>query len=209
MDGGAVTLANDFCFEGNEHAFWLNKAKGLSYKAEVGPDDDFQEMIKADEQGAWLRNGGIQNPMVEKARAGLAMYRFIATGAFQRYGKGAIHGDWWITDNDFYTLKIFAEKHGHALSYAASMLLAIPPNWGDCAHFGRVRLVQTLRAWTGHGKPASSKLTPDHSREDRRKAGASLRIPLRHLEIKQWFIPGGRSILAPIMPLETEIMAAR
>ncbi len=208
MDGGGLGYKNDFCFEGKDRQYWLNIVKGLSYETNTGPDMDFHEKIRSDEQGAWLRNGGIQNPLEEKARAGQAMYRFISTDAYRDHGDGAIHGAWWITDNDFYKIKAHADGGRYPLSAAASRLLAIPPNWGDCGYFGRVRLTETLRAWTGHGKPASSALSPDHSRTERQAAGAQLRVPMKFLEIKQWFLPGGRGLLAGAMPLEGKINSA-
>lgn len=199
---------NDFCFEGKDRQYWLNKVKGLSYKGGAGPDDDYETMIVADDDGAWIRNGGIENPMEEKARAGQMMYRFVATKVWAKYQDGAIHGEWWVTDNDFYTLEGHALDHGYTLAQAASNLLAIPPNWGDCGFYGRARLTETIRAWTGHGKPATSKLTPDHTREQRRAAGSVLKYPLRHLEIKQWFLPGGRELLAPVMPIDGTMKSA-
>ena len=93
-------------------------------------------------------------------------------------------GGWWVDFENALAIKEWAQRFDLSLAQAAQALLVIPPEWHDCGYVGRGRLKTAMKAWVGHGKPATGTLSPDNAA--RRTTGAHLHAAPAAQSLKQY-----------------------
>jgi len=191
---------NAHCFRGVGLPYWLAIARGFTVTGVRSGPLGASIALADDTDGYALQNGGMWAPQRTSMMAG-GYYRFFGTIDHNRFGKdSSMAGGWWIDTDTYVTVTGWADEHGLSLAAAARHLLAIPREWHDCGYVGRAWLLKPLRAYVGKGKPATGSISP-HS-DLRRAGGIPLTMSPPHLEVKQWFVPGGRALLAQFFQLD-------
>lgn len=198
---------NFHCFEGMGRPFWRSIAEGMKPSGiSMGPMGASVDLIEEGDGNA-VQNGGMYHPQETKMHPGV-YFRFFGTIAHNRYGaKSSMAGGWWIDYENAVAVRDWALKFDLSLARAAQALLVIPPGWHDCGYVGRGRLLKTMKAWVGHGKPATGTLSPDNAQ--RRSAGVPVQVAPPAAPIKQYFMPGDRSLIASVFNFDqpTQVIA--
>lgn len=194
---------NFHCFEGMGRPYWQAIARGMRPSGiSMGHEGAKVDLI-VESDGFAAQNGGMQSPQEAKLPAG-TYFRFFGTIAHNRYGgKAAMAGGWWIDFENALQIKDWAMRYDLSLAQAAAQLLVIPPEWHDCGYAGRGILKTTMKAWVGHGKPATGSVSPDSA--VRKTAGASLHAAPPARSVKQYFIPGERSLIASVFEFDAPL----
>lgn len=207
MSGEMLAFGNDACFNAENRQFWLDQATGFSTIEVLDSRNQRQfHFLEREDDGFFAQNGGIHRPQEAKIRRGQTLVRFISRKSFNLHGSDGLIGGWWMDYDGFCGLKFFAEANGHSLAHAASLLLALPAEWSDCAFVGKATVRTTLRAWVGLGKVSTGSISPGRAPSlmpgkggsvlDWKMSGASLHAAPEHLQVKQYFVPGDRALLA-------------
>ncbi|MCB2093014.1 MAG: hypothetical protein KDE11_01275 [Rhodobacteraceae bacterium] len=186
--------SNAHCFAGLGRSFWLMEAQGF-HRGEVnqGPDGAWID-YRSDSDGFAMQNGGMFRPQEASMPQGI-YYRFFGTISHNRFGaESCMAGGWWLDTDNYARIRNVALERGVSLARAAQALIVIPGGWHDCGYVGQAYLNRELRAWVGKGKPATSGTSPHNAQ--RNPATDPVLIAPAHLEMKQWFVPGERSLLA-------------
>jgi hypothetical protein len=105
-------------------------------------------------------------------------------------------GGWWIDLENALTINDWAERFDIPLAQAARTLLVIPTEWHDCGYVCRAQLNRTMKAWVGHGKPASGSLSPDNAA--RKALAKQVQIAPPAASLKQYFVPGSRELIGSV-----------
>ncbi len=192
---------NFHCFNGVGRPYWRAFAEGkVVSDVQSGPMGTSIQLKTEELDGFAIQNGGIERPQEDRMPAG-NYYRFFGTITNNRSGAAsAMAGAWWLDYENFLKIRSWAEKLDISLSRAAQTLLAIPNEWGDCGYLGRATLTVKLKAWVGKGKPATGSISPDSKMRDPAKDPVTLSPA--HLEMKQYFVPGGRDLLGQFFRVE-------
>ena len=201
MPAAKTRPGNNFhCFEGMGRPYWQAIARGMRPTGiSMGPMGASVDLI-VEGDGNVVQNGGMQSPQETKIQPG-TYFRFFGTIAHNRYGAlSAMAGGWWVDYENALAIKDWAVRFDLSLAQAAQALLVIPPEWHDCGYVGRGRLKTAMKAWVGHGKPATGTLSPDNAA--RRGAGASLHAAPPVQSLKQYFLPGDRSLIASVFDFD-------
>lgn len=184
---------NYHCFEGMGRPFWLSIAQGMQPQGMSGGPDGYTLDMARDVDGAIVQNGGMYAPQETKLSVG-TYFRFFGTVAHNLYGAGGgMSGGWWLDVDNYVKVCDWAEEHDVPLAKAAQALLVIPKEWHDCGYVGRARLTRSMKAWVGKGKPATGSISPDSAL---RTPGTAVSTAFKHLELKQYFVPGERDLIA-------------
>ena len=183
--------------------FWQSIARGLKPTGiSMGHEGARVDLI-IESDGNAAQNGGMQTPQETKLHPG-TYFRFFGTIANNRYGgKSAMAGGWWVDFENALAIKDWAVKYDLSLAQAAARLLVIPPEWHDCGYVGRGVLKTAMKAWVGHGKPATGTLSPDNAA--RRTSGATLHAAPPARSVKQYFVPGDRALIASVFDFDTPV----
>lgn len=191
---------NFHCFEGMGRPFWHSIAQGMKPSGiSTGPMGATVDLI-VEGDGFAVQNGGIRNPQETKLQPGV-YFRFFGTIAHNRYGaKSSMAGGWWVDFENALAIKTWAVRFDLSLAQAAQALLVIPSGWHDCGYVGRGRLRTAMKAWVGHGKPATGSLSPDNA--GRRQAGAAVQVAPPAQSLKQYFVPGDRTLIASVFDFD-------
>lgn len=187
--------ANNFhCFEGVGLPFWRAIAEGRSIAGlKTGPMGTSIVLAKEEQDGFAVRNGGIKHPQIDRLPTGI-YYRFFGTISNNRFGAtSAMAGGWWVDSENFYKIRDWAMERDISLAKAAQALLVIPDEWGDCGYLGRATLSVKLNAWSGRGNTATGSISPDSAM--RHPGTQPIMTSPAHLDMKQYFVPGGRDLL--------------
>ncbi len=204
MTGAKTRPANNFhCFEGVGRPYWLSIARGMKPSGiSTGPMGASVDLVE-ESDGFAVQNGGMHTPQETKLQPGV-YFRFFGTIAHNRYGpKSAMAGGWWVDFENALAIKDWAQRFDLSLAQAAQALLVIPPGWHDCGYVGRGRLQVAMKAWVGHGKPATGSLSPDNAA--RTGAGVPVHAAPPAQSLKQYFIPGDRSLIAQVFTFDTPV----
>lgn len=129
--------------------------------------------------GQAVGTGGIANPQPTRLPTGQYYYRFACSASPHASQVG---GGWWIDFENLQIIRRFAQANRYALRDAARLMLALPYAWTRVDRLARALLLQSLRAWTGAGKPAQA---PEGG-DDR----GTRWIPTQHIVVRQLYIPG-------------------
>jgi hypothetical protein len=200
MAGPKTRPTNNFhCFEGAGYGFWKAIAQGKRPTGLMASPDGYALDYLKDVDGSIVQNGGMFAPQEVKMRPG-TYFRFFGTTTKNVYGAASsMAGGWWLDYDNFLKIGDWADQHDVSLARAAQALLVIPKEWHDCGYVGRARLTATLKAWVGKGKPATGSISPDSAQRDKVKSPVTM-APA-HLEMKQYFVPGERSLLSTCFEL--------
>lgn len=200
---------NEHCFRGMGLKLWSARARGFEPVGEMrsGPRGSWWNLA-SDEDGYAVQNGGLSNPRKDRMHVGQYYFRFIGSIARNTKGVAAgMSGWWWIDCETMIAIRNYAERLDWPISRSAAHLLIIPKEWSDCAYLGRAMLLKRMYAFTGKGKPAAGTVSPDSAL--RRTSGTSVMIGAGHLEIKQYFVPGERDLIAEaFQPLSLDHVTA-
>lgn len=113
---------------------------------------------------------------------GTVLYRFYDSRRAPTPAQGA-EGAWWLEYEHFQTIKHFAARHDHSLSYAARLFAAILYEWSEVDALVACRTLAPLSAWKGRGKQVQS------AGKDARDLPTM--TPMQSiLEIYQLYVPG-------------------
>ena len=191
------------CFEGMGLPFWRSIAEGLKPSGiSMGPMGASVDLIEEGDGNA-VQNGGMHRPQESKMLPGI-YFRFFGTIAHNRYGaNSSMAGGWWINYENALDIKNWALRFDLSLAQAAQALLVIPPGWHDCGYVGRGQLLKPMKAWVGLGKPATGTLSPDNAQ--RRSAGVAVQIAPPALQMKQYFMPGERALIASVFNFDRPV----
>ena len=180
---------NSHCFEGVGRRHWFAIASGFQISGIAQGPDGSRLLLRPDAtDGYAIQNGGINSPQESRMPAG-SYYRFVGTvanNAPSTFSPWA--GGWWIDYETMGLVRDWAIERQISLARAASQLLAIPKEWGDCGYLGKASLNTKLKAWVGTAKPASGGTSPDSANRDPKTTPITLSP--HHLGIKQYFVPG-------------------
>jgi hypothetical protein len=147
-----------------------------------------------DTDGYAVQNGGLYNPQPEHLQVGQYYYRFFGSVSRNRFGvDSCLTGGWWFGHETYLEIRNFAQRLGWPLGRAGAHLLIVPKEWQDCAWLGQAILELPMKAFAGKGKPATHNISPDSAL--RRETAASISIGAPHLQIKQYFVPGGAATI--------------
>ena len=133
------------------------------------------------EDGQAIGTGGILMPQPVHLRAGQRYYRFVSSTSSREAQLG---GGWWIDFENFRLIESFAREHGHSLSDAARLFLALPYDWTRVDRLVHAILAVPLKAYAGQGKQVELKArasAPHHG---------TTWTPLQHRRAQQLYIPG-------------------
>ena len=193
-------INNWHCFEGLGRSYWQQKAEGFRVDGIAQGQDGSRLLLRRDPaDGYAIQNGGIICPQESKMPTGV-YYRFVATKANTRQRKAnPWAGGWWIDYETMHLVCDWAIERQISLARAASQLLAIPNEWGDCGYLGKAELKTQLKAWVGKAKPASGGASPNSTNRDPR---TPITISPHHLEIKQYFVPGEPEELSKFLEMQ-------
>ncbi len=170
---------------------------GAEFLGEAGKKSKRAAMGYNPKEAAGKSNGGIADPIAEDLKLDQIYFRFLSSKRGQDPKEAPWAGAWWIDYETILMIHDFAKKHSGvakapglthgqgALSYAAALHLAIPPEWGNSYYLVAAQVRQPLRAWSGHGSMVKV-----------RNSGGYLTdryIPLPDLTgegAKQYYVPG-------------------
>ncbi len=201
MTGPKTRPSNNFhCFEGIGKPYWLAIAGGMKPSGiSLGPMGAAVQLVD-ESDGFAVQNGGMQMPQETKMQPGV-YFRFFGTIAHNRYGPtAAMAGGWWVDFENALAIKHWAQKFDLSLAQAAQVLLVIPSSWHDCGYAGRGVLRTPMKAWVGHGKPATGSLSPDNAQ--RRSTGAVVQVAPPGQSLKQYFVPGEPALIASVFEFD-------
>jgi hypothetical protein len=204
MTAAKTRPSNNFhCFEGMGRPYWQAIARGMRPTGiSMGVMGASVDLIMEGD-GNVVQNGGMQSPQETKIPPG-TYFRFFGTIAHNRYGgASAMAGGWWVDFETALAIRDWAVRFDLSLAQAAAALLVIPPEWHDCGYVGRGRLKTAMKAWVGHGKPATGTLSPDNAA--RRTAGVNLHAAPSAQSVKQYFLPGDRTLIASVFDFDTPV----
>jgi hypothetical protein len=188
---------NNFHYlDGLGAAYWSSIARGQRPTAvrvgRMGATIDFA----SDTDGFVIQNGGMYNPQPTKMLPG-SYFRFFDTISHNRFGTAAFTGGgWWVAYECYLKIAEWAEAYDLSLAKAASRLLVIPAEWGDCGYVGKARLTTPMKAFVGKGKPATGSVSPDSA--ERASGKVPIQMAVTHLDIKQYLVPGTRALLGQV-----------
>lgn len=153
----AHTPLNDNCFT---QPHWKVIARGYD-----------TERWFNDRQG--IHTGGILLPTRVSLQLHHRYYRLTSSTSTRAAQFG---GGWWISFDDFNTIRHFADRNGLEFTYAARLFLALPYEWSRLDRIISALLVQPLDAYAGQGQVA--------------KTDTGQWTPIQHLKVTQLYIPG-------------------
>ena len=203
---------NVHCFEKPERAYWLAIAQGFRPLGEpsAGGKLEFAHDDPEYDDGCVAQNGGIFSPQETRMRAGVYI-RFFDTTTMVKFGPaGGMSGGWWVNYETYQMIIDWAEDHDLSIAQAAQRLIVLPRAWSDAAYMGAAFLSGRMKAWVGKGKPATGKMSPHNlarmAGPGREKTPMIASPP--HLEIKQFYVPGGREIISKMFEIRTTAPSA-
>lgn len=208
MSGPKTRPTDNFhCFEGLGRPWWQAIARGhRPVSVRQNPQGSAIDLAIEDD-GCVVQNGGMQTPQETKMRPG-PYWRFFGTIDHNRYGAASMmSGGWWIDYETAVTVADWADRFGLTMAKAAQQLLVIPNEWQDCGYAGRAELTVTMKAWVGLGKPATGPLSPDNA--TRRDRGVGVMAAPPATEIKQFYVPGPRSLLGKAFRFDRAVQVIR
>lgn len=130
---------------------------------------------------------------------GTVLYRFVD---LQRASpRHAADGPWWFEYEQFQSIKMFAQRHGYSLGYAARLFSAILYEWSEVNAVVRASVKAPLVAWKGRGKPITVAQPESYARDrnstqhglltERQPQLTSRMTPMQGpLEVYQLYVPG-------------------
>ena len=148
---------NDICFD---QPHWKVIARGFD-----------TERWFNDRQG--IGTGGILSPTRVSLKLHHRYYRLISSTSTRAAQLG---GGWWISFDDFNSIRHFAERNELEFTYAARLFLALPYEWTRVDRIVSAILTQPVDAYAGEGKVA--------------KTDKGKWTPVQHLKVTQLYIPG-------------------
>lgn len=161
IDGGVVMMKlqplNDHCFT---QPHWRVLAQGF----------DTERWFH---DGQASGTGGIKNPSRGTLKLHHRYYRLTSSMSTMMAQLG---GGWWLSFDDFNTIRHYAERNGLEFPYAARLFLALPYEWSRLDRIVSAVLAQPVDAYAGEGKVA--------------RTTADQWTPLQHLRVTQLYIPG-------------------
>ena len=194
---------NRHCFTGKGQRYWQMRASGFNPVIENGRDGYHlrlrteREVLEATNADDFVvQNGGMSSPKETSMPPGF-YFRFFRS----RGGQWA--GNWWIHYEHYTTIRSYAQDLDISLAAAARRCLVIPDEWGDCGRLVRAELQVRAKAYVGKGKPATGSVSPDNAKRD--KSSQRVHMAPQHLELKQWFVPGDRDLIAQMFNAGTPL----
>jgi hypothetical protein len=148
---------NDSCFH---QPHWKVIAKGFD-----------TERWFNDRQG--IHTGGILLPIRVSLPLHHRYYRLTSSTSPRAAQLG---GGWWISFDDFNTIRHFADRNGLEFTYAARLFLALPYEWSRLDRVISALLAHPLDAYAGEGNVA--------------KTDKGKWTPMQHMRVTQLYIPG-------------------
>ena len=154
MDNKAL---NDICFH-QQH--WKLIAQGF----------DIEHWFN---DGQKVNNGGIRIPTRVKLKPFYRYYRFASSTQPRAAQLGS---GWWISFDDFNTIRHFSMRNQLEITYAARLFLAVPYELSRMDRIVSALLVAPIDAYAGEGNVAKSE-------KDKW-------TPIQRLKVTQLYIPG-------------------
>jgi hypothetical protein len=153
---GADAL-NNICFE---QPHWKVIAQGFA------TEEWFND-------GQAVGTGGIKFPRRVTLKVHHRYYRFASSTSPRVAHLG---GGWWMSFDDFNTVRHYAERNQLEVTYAARLFFALPYTWTRVDRIVSALLAAPMDAYAGEGKVAQTL--------------AEKWTPLQHLKVTQLYIPG-------------------
>jgi hypothetical protein len=149
--------ANDICFD---QPHWRVIAQGFATERWFN-------------DGQAIGTGGILCPKRMSLKIHHRYYRLTSSTSARAAQLG---GGWWISFDDFNTIRHYAERHGLEFTYAARLFLALPYEWSRVDRIISALLKEPVDAYAGEGKVA--------------KMDKDKWTPIQHMKVTQLYIPG-------------------
>ena len=148
---------NDICFE---QPHWKVIARGF----------DTERWFN---DGQSVGTGGIKNPARVKLKLHHRYYRLASSTSTRAAQLG---GGWWMSFDDFNTIRHFSDRNQLEFTYAARLFLALPYEWTRVDRIVSAILTAPVDAYAGEGNVANS---------DKDKW-----TPIQQAKVTQLYIPG-------------------
>jgi len=123
--------------------------------------------------GQGVGTGGIKHPRRVTLKVNHRYYRFTSSTLPNAAQLG---GGWWMSFDDFNTIRHFSERNQLEFTYAARLFLALPYEWTRVDRIVSALLTQPVDAFAGEGKVS--------------QADMDKWTPIQHMKVTQLYIPG-------------------